>query len=115
MRRSPVSVIEFPGYLRRADEFLSAAEQDAVVDLIAYEPTCGDLIPGTGGLRKVRIGRGDSGKRGGARVIYYFYNPDFPVFIMALYAKNEKADLSAREKKEFAAYAKEAVAQWRRK
>jgi RelE toxin of RelE / RelB toxin-antitoxin system len=115
MRRRPVSVIEFPSYLRRADEFLSAGEQDAVVDLIAYEPTCGDLIPGTGGLRKVRIGRGGSGKRGGARVIYYFYNADFPVFIMALYAKNEKADLSAREKKEFAAYAKEAVTQWRRK
>ena len=48
-------------------------------------------------------------------MIYYFYNADFPVFIMALYAKNEKADLSAREKKEFAAYAKEAVTQWRRR
>ena len=111
----PVSVIEFPGYRRRADELLRVDEQDAIVDLIAYEPACGELIPGTGGLRKVRVGRGGSGKRGGARVIYYFYNADFPVFLMALYAKNEKADLSAREKKEFAAYAKEAVTQWRRR
>src|ERR1700683_3834158 len=100
----PVSVIELPGYRRRADELLSVDEQGAIIDLIAYEPTCGDLIPGTGGLRKVRVGRGGSGKRGGARVIYYFYSEDFPVFVMALYAKNEKADLSAREKKEFAAY-----------
>jgi hypothetical protein len=115
MPRRPVSVIELPGFRRRADELLSAHEQDAVVDLIAYEPTCGDLIPGTGGLRKVRIGRGGGGKRGGARVIYYFYNADFRALIMALYAKNEKADLSAREKKEFAAYAKEAVTQWRRR
>ena len=53
----PVSVIELPGYRRRADELLSSAEQDAIVDLIAYEPTCGNLIPGTGGLRKVRVGR----------------------------------------------------------
>ena len=113
MRRRPVSVIELPGYRRRADELLSIDEQDAIVDLIAYEPTCGDLIPGTGGLRKVRVGR--SGKRGGARVIYYFYNADFPVFVMALYAKNEKADLSAREKKEFAAYAKETMTQWQRR
>jgi hypothetical protein len=66
-------------------------------------------------LRKVRVGRGGSGKQGGARVIYYFYNADFPVFVMALYAKNEKADLSAREKKEFAAYAKETMTQWQRR
>ena len=114
MRRRPVSVIELPGYERRADEPLSTEEQEAIIDLIAYEPTCGDLIPGTGGLRKVRVGRGGSGKRGGARVIYYFYNAAFPVLLMALYAKNEKSDLSAREKKEFTAYAKEAVIRWRR-
>src|ERR1700689_5080790 len=101
----PVSVIELAGYRRRADELLTANEQDAVIDLIAYEPTCGDLIPGTGGLRKVRVGRGGSGKRGGARVIYYFYNADFPLVLMALYVKNEKVDLTGREKKEFAAYA----------
>jgi hypothetical protein len=40
----PVSVIELPGYRRRADELLSGDEQDAIVDLIAYEPTCGDVI-----------------------------------------------------------------------
>jgi hypothetical protein len=72
MRRRPVSVIELPGYRRRVDGLLTADEQAAIVDLIAFEPTCGDLIPGTGGLRKVRVGRGGSGKRGGARVIYYF-------------------------------------------
>jgi hypothetical protein len=52
----PVSVIEFAAYRRRADELLTAGEQDAVIDLVAYDPTCGDLIPGTGGLRKVRVG-----------------------------------------------------------
>ena len=40
-------------------------------------------------MRKVRVGRSGSGKRGGARVIYYFYNADFPLVLMALYAKNE--------------------------
>jgi hypothetical protein len=111
----PVSVTELPGYRRRADELLTAEEQDAIVDLIAIEPTCGDLIPGTGGLRKVRVGRGGSGKRGGARVIYFYYNPDFPVLLVAIYAKNEKADLTARDKKKFVALVKEITAQWRRK
>jgi hypothetical protein len=115
MPRRPVSVTELAGYKRRADELLSASEQDAVVDLIAFDPTCGDLISGTGGLRKVRVALGSKGKRGGARVIYYFYNEDIPVLLMAIYAKNEKADLSARDRKESVRYAKEFVAQWRRK
>jgi hypothetical protein len=115
MRGRPVSVIELPGYRRRADELLGSDEQDAIIDLIAYEPTCGDLIPGTGGLRKVRVGRGGSGKRGGARVVYYFYNTNFPVLLLAIYAKNEKADLSAQEKRKFAALVKEITAQWQRK
>ena len=115
MRRRPVSVTEFAGYRRRADELLTEAEQDAVVDLIAYDPTCGDLIPGTGGLRKLRIGLGGSGKRGGARVIYYFYNENFPVLLLALYAKNEKADLTAAEKRKLTGLVTEIVEQWRRK
>jgi hypothetical protein len=115
MPRRPVSVTELAGYKRRADELLTEAEQDAVVDLIAYEPTRGDLIAGTGGLRKLRIGRGGSGKRGGARVIYYFYNEEIPVLLMAIYAKNEKADLSERDKKQSVRNAKEFLAQWRRK
>jgi hypothetical protein len=55
MARRPISVIELAGYRRRVSSLLSRDEQDAVIDLIAYEPTCGDLIPGTGGLRKVRV------------------------------------------------------------
>jgi RelE toxin of RelE / RelB toxin-antitoxin system len=115
MRRRPVSALELVGYRRRADELLTPEQQDAVIDLVAYEPTCGDVIPGTGGLRKVRIGRSGSGKRGGARVIYYYHHVDVPIFLLALYAKNEKADLTAAEKKEFAALVKELVVQWRRK
>jgi hypothetical protein len=111
----PVSVIELPGYWRRADELLRAEEQNAIVDLIAYDPTCGDLIPGTGGLRKVRVGRGGIGKRGGARVIYYFYDANFPVLLVAIYAKNEKADVNADEKRKFAALVKEITVQWRKK
>src|SRR5579871_4515159 len=107
MRGRPVSVIELAGYRRRAGELLTSEEQDAVIDLIAYEPTCGDVIPGTGGLRKVRVGRSGKGKRSGARIIYYFHNSAVPILLLAIYAKNEKSDLTDAEKKEFAALVKE--------
>ena len=73
------------------------------------------MIPGTGGLRKVRIGRGGIGKRGGARVVYYYHDDQIPILLLALYAKNAKGDLSAAEKKEIMALVKEIVAQWKRK
>ena len=115
MARRPVSVIEFAGYRRRARELLTAGQRDAVIDLVAYEPTCGDIISGSGGLRKVRIGRDGIGKRGGTRVVYYFYNEDFPILLLALYAKNEKSDLTIAEKREFAASMREIVRQWKEK
>jgi hypothetical protein len=115
MRRRPVSGIELAGYRRRADDLLTSQERGAVVDLVPYEPTCGDLVPGTGGLRKVRIGREDMGKRGGARVVYYYHDDPVPILLLALYAKNQKGDLTAAEKKEFAARVKEIVRQWQRK
>ncbi len=115
MAKRPVSVIEFAAYRRRASELLTAEQRDAVIDLVAYEPTRGDIIPGSGGLRKVRIGRDGIGRRGGTRVVYYFYNEDFPILLLALYAKNEKGDLTTAEKREFAAAMKEIVRQWKEK
>jgi hypothetical protein len=115
MRKRPVSVTELAGYKRRADELLTADEQDAVIDVVAYDPTRGVVIPGTGGLRKLRIAAGGSGKRGGARVIYYIHNEDVPVLLMAIFAKNEKADLTERQKKASARYAEDFVAQWRKR
>jgi hypothetical protein len=107
--------MEFPGYVRRAGELLSADEQTAIVDLIAYDPTCGDVIPGTGGVRKLRVALAGSGKRGGARVIYYFYNENHPALLLTLYAKNEKADLRGPEKRVIIGLVSEIVEQWRRK
>ena len=115
MTARPVSVIEFAAYRRPADELLTAEQRDAIVNLIAYEPACGDIIPGSGGLRKVRIGREGTGKRGGARVIYYFYNERFPILLVALHAKNEKDDLTAAKKRELAASIKVKVTQWQKK
>ena len=66
---------------------------------MALHPDAGDVIPGTGGLRKLRWGIGQRGKRGGARVIYYYHDQRMPLILLAVYAKSSKVDLSALEKK----------------
>ena len=61
----------------------------------------GDLVPGTGGVRKLRWGLEGRGKRGGARVVYFYHDPDVPIFALTAYAKNERADLSQQDRNDF--------------
>lgn len=66
---------------------------------LATNPNSGDIIPGTGGVRKVRYQASGRGKRGGARVIYFYFDDDYPLTALAIYAKNERDDLSPEGKK----------------
>ncbi|CUA83216.1 Protein of unknown function (DUF1044) [Pseudidiomarina woesei] len=66
------------------------------IELIA-NPEKGAVIPGAGGLRKVRMGIGNSGKSGGARVINYFAQPEY-IYLLFVYLKSKKINLSAKEK-----------------
>ena len=101
------TVVETPTYLKAAEKLFSADEREAIVAMVAGTPECGDVIQGTGGFRKVRVGRGGIGKSGGARVIYILRNERFPVFLVAVYAKNEKANLTKAERNELAKMADE--------
>jgi hypothetical protein len=101
------SVVETPGYLRIAESFFSEAERDRIVAMVAADPECGTVMQGTGGFRKVRVGRSGMGKRGGARVIYILRGEEFPVFLISAYAKNEKENLTKRERNELAKRADE--------
>jgi len=71
----------------------------ALVDYAARNPEAGDIIPGTGGVRKLRWGRAGSGKRGGARVIYFYGQVDRPVYLLLAYAKAKAEDMTADEKR----------------
>jgi hypothetical protein len=82
--------------------FSAAEGREAIVTMVSTDPECGDLIQGTGGFRKVRVGRGGMGKRGGARVIYILRNEGFPVFLVTAYAKNERVNLTKAERNELA-------------
>ena len=92
------TVVETPSYLADAERLFSPNERAAIVDRLAADPTCGVIIPGSGGIRKVRFGFVARGKSGGARIIYLFSGESLPVFVLAVFAKNEKANLSAAER-----------------
>lgn len=95
------TVVETEEYLRDAKRVgLSEEERELLVDFFAEHPEAGDLIPGTGGARKVRIAIKGKGKRGGGRVISFYTGPDIPVFLLNVFAKNEKIDLTQKERNE---------------
>src|SRR5271168_4475485 len=73
--------------MKQAGALWSQAELDDLKDYIARTPLAGDEMPGTGGLRKLRWSRAGMGKRGGARVIYYYYNESAPLYLLMAYAK----------------------------
>lgn len=95
----PMAVVEMPEFLDRAKAILTEAERTALVAHLGANPEAGQLVPGTGGVRKIRWGTPGQGKRGGARVIYYYYNESIPLFALDIYAKNQKTDLSAADKR----------------
>jgi hypothetical protein len=109
------AVVETPAYLSDAERLFTAEERAAIVDRIASDPDCGVLIPGTGGIRKVRFGFGGRGKRGGSRIIYFLQGDEVPIFLLAVFAKNEKADLTPKERAGLAASIKEMIATYRRR
>lgn len=74
------------------------SERADLVGFIAANPEAGDVIPETGGVRKVRWALPGRGKSGGARVVYYYHNDRLPVFLLAAYGKNEKANLLKAER-----------------
>jgi hypothetical protein len=80
---------------------MTEAERAVLVDYLAYNPTAGDLIAGTGGVRKLRWGLAGRGKRGGARVVYFHHDAGMPLFALTAYAKNERADLSQNDRNDF--------------
>jgi hypothetical protein len=93
-----MTVVETEVFLDRVKTILTEAGRDALVAHLGANPEAGQLVPGTGGVRKIRWAIPGQGKRGGARVIYYYYNPSVPLFLLDIYAKNERSSLSEADK-----------------
>jgi len=99
------TVVESRFFQKHAAEIWSDAERDEFIDWIARHPEAGEVIPGTGGLRKVRWSRQGMGKRGGVRVIYYNRLDDGLIWLLIVYAKakfdNLPPDFLNKLKEEF--------------
>lgn len=97
--RRLITVAETPLFLRQAKDVWDESERDEFVNFIAWNPEAGDVIADTGGVRKVRWSRAGGGKRGGARVIYFYHDADRPLYLLMVYAKARQEDLSPDEKR----------------
>jgi RelE toxin of RelE / RelB toxin-antitoxin system len=95
-----IEVIPLPGYDRHARRLFTPVERIKGEVEIAENPQAWPVIPGTGGARKARIARGSKGKSGGARIVYYVMLRGDALYLIDVYAKGEKEDLSNAQKNE---------------
>jgi hypothetical protein len=89
------TVVELPEFQKRAKAIMSELERESAINFIAANPEAGVSLGG--GLRKVRIPREGGGKSGGYRTIYVFGGAHMPIFLITVFAKNQKANLSKTE------------------
>jgi hypothetical protein len=99
MGQSMHSVVETPDYLDDArDAGITDEERSGIVASLAANPLAGVLIPGSGGARKIRFAGKGKGKSGGYRVITFYGGEDIPLFLLNVFAKGDKIDLSMAER-----------------
>lgn len=90
------TVVETPTFVSDARALWSEEERGAFCAWIAANPEAGDVIPGSGGCRKVRWARGGVGKRGGVRVIYFTRLANGEIWLLVIYAKSVLGNIPAR-------------------
>ena len=91
--------LETPVFTRRIRELVDDEDYRRLQVRLLLDPEAGDLIAGSGGLRKLRMAVGGSGKRGGARVVYYWIGARSRIYMLLVYAKNERDDLGEEQLK----------------
>ncbi len=91
------TIVELPEFLRKSQDFLANEEKLSLINYLAAHPQAGDIMQGTGGIRKLRWAAQGRGKSGGVSVIYYYHNETIPLFLLTVFGKGEKSNLSKSE------------------
>lgn len=94
------TIVELPEFIKRASGLLKYEEKASIINYLALHPQSGDIMQGTGGIRKLRWSAQGKGKSGGVRVIYYYHNGSVPLFLLTVFGKGEKANISKSERNE---------------
>lgn len=90
-----LTVVETPTFVRLSEDLWSEDERTVFINFIAANPEAGDVVPESGGLRKIRWGRAGRGKRGGVRVIYYNRLTQGEIWLLLIYGKSVQDDIPA--------------------
>ena len=96
------TIVELPEFIRNSSRLLSGIEREELIDYLSSHPRSGVVLQGTGGIRKLRWARGSKGKAGGVRIIYYYHDERIPLYLLTLFGKNERANLTKAERDELA-------------
>lgn len=98
------TIVELPEFLRKSEKLLNNSERLSVINYLASHPASGDIMQGSGGIRKLRWSAQGRGKSGGVRVIYYYHNETMPLFLLTVFGKGEKANLTKGERNDLAKF-----------
>ena len=96
------TIVELPEFQKKSDKLINNVERHSIINYLAAHPAAGVIMQGTGGIRKLRWAAKGKGKSGGVRIIYYFHNESIPLFLLTLFGKGEKSNLSKTERNELA-------------
>jgi hypothetical protein len=108
------TVLQTHAFVRAAAEAgMSEDEVDDLVSYIAANPTAGEVIKETGGCRKVRVAGKGKGKSGGYRTITFYSGTELPIFLITVFSKGEKVNLTKRERRQLAQRTKALVEEYR--
>ncbi len=108
-----ITIAETEQFQKKVSQLLSESEKEDLISYLSDNPNAGDLIQGTGGVRKLRWARRGMGKSGGTRVIYYHHSEMMPLYILTIFGKNEKSNLSMNEKQILSKTVKLLISYWR--
>jgi hypothetical protein len=96
--KTAITVGETGEFIRTAKKIMDDLERASIVDFLSRNPEAGEIIEGTGGVRKLRWALPGKGKSGGARVIYYYHSQKIPLYILTVYPNGRKDNLTQAEK-----------------